>query len=135
MKKVAILVAVIGIIVLVLGLGVRLYVNNNPDVQEINEFVEMFLGKSINPKFASQIINGKVRIMGQLYSLDDLLELVDLGKDAKMIKAGLTIYAYSTPLMIIGTVLLLAGVGLFLGSSKRKYVPVSNDTYNSMYNY
>ena len=133
MKKVAVLMAVIGVIMLVLGLGVRLYVNNNSDIQEINEFVEMFLGRSITPKFAAEIINGKVRIMGQLYSLDDLLEMIDLGKQGTLIAAGLTVYAYSTPLMIVGAVLLAAGAVIFLGSSKRKYVPASNEKTNDLY--
>jgi len=116
MKKLAILFLILGIVLLCVGVGARLIFDTNPDIQEASEMLEMFIGQPFSPDLAARLIGGKLTVMGMPITMEDLL---GSSPDAQNAVALLTLYAYSTYLMVGGAVLLLLGLIIPKGSAKK----------------
>jgi hypothetical protein len=119
MKKISIVCLILGAILLIGGIGIRLAVDNNQNTKDVNEVATFFAGEGISPAFISKLMNGEVKVWGQLVTLNDLLEMSD-DEDVAQLVTVLKLYAVSPIITICGAVILLVGICLFLVSKFRK---------------
>ncbi len=73
MRFVSIVCVLLGIVLLVTGAGLRLFVENLDEVKEVNETAEEHIGMRISPRAARLLLQGKLTVDGELWSLDDIL--------------------------------------------------------------
>lgn len=107
MKFVSVVCIVLGVALLVTGVGMRLLVEGNDEVQEFGKQLEMQTGERIRPALAARLLRETFEIEGRQTSLDELL--AEESEDfAIFVKVLVTLYANANLFAITGAALLIA---------------------------
>lgn len=109
MKFVSVVCVVLGMILLIMGVGMRLMVESNEEVQELSKQIEIHMGERVRPALAGRLLRGEYEAEGHRISLDELLaeEAEDYATFAKVL---VILYANANLLAIAGAALLIAAI-------------------------
>lgn len=100
----------LSLLLLLVGIGIRVLVDNEPDIYTLNGHAAELGIERVDPSFVSALLGKGIRIDdAEPITLDDLLEGID-EEEAFVVKVLYTLYAYSTWIIVLGAFLLIYGV-------------------------
>ena len=102
----------LALLLLLVGIGVRVLVDNEPDIYTLDGHAAELGIERVDPGIVSALLGKGIRIDdAEPVTLDDLLEGTD-EEEAIVAKVIYTLYAYSTWIIVLGAFLLIYGATL-----------------------
>ena len=102
----------LSLLLLLVGIGVRVLVDNEPDIYTLDGHAAELGIERVDPGIVSALLGKGIRIDdADPVTLDDLLEGID-EEEAIVAKVICTLYAYSTWIIVLGAFLLIYGATL-----------------------
>ena len=99
----------LSLLLLLVGIGIRVLVDNEPDIYTLNGHAAELGIERVDPGIVSALLGKGIRIDdADPVTLDDLLEGID-EEEAIVAKVICTLYAYSTWIILLGAFLLIYG--------------------------
>ena len=99
----------LSLLLLLVGIGIRVLVDNEPDIYTLDGHAAELGIERVDPGIVSALLGKGIRIDdADPVTLDDLLEGID-EEEAIVAKVIYTLYAYSTWIIVLGSFLLIYG--------------------------